>query len=242
MLQMKRLQCFMYVSSAYFNAHLEKNSTVREQLHPLQEPSGQQADHAAIVERLLAMPVEQAQAEVCFSCPPSSCIFGSQPCLHQLANHSTHLVFLDQRQLFHMRKKLRQRKTMLGSLATARHLHHKLCTQQKHLTDCTHIVLFLTCSQRSACKAVKLRPSIWLCHIHILSAGTSHHKAPEFYSHQLWLLQEPDRTNCGGVSQQALSSLYQQACGCGLCGQRALPWLCGQHLRSNRHYPVHSLR
>ena len=72
MLQMKRLQCFMYVSSAYSNAHLKKTNTVREQLYPLQEPSGQEVDHAAIVKRLLAMPVDEAQVEVCFSCSLAS--------------------------------------------------------------------------------------------------------------------------------------------------------------------------
>ena len=58
----------MYVSTAYSNAHLEKYSTVKEQLYPLQEQSGQEVDHAAIVSRLLAMPVEEAQSEVHACC------------------------------------------------------------------------------------------------------------------------------------------------------------------------------
>ncbi len=57
----------MYVSTAYSNAHLEKNSTVKEQLYPLKEPDGKEVDHAAIVERLLALPVEEAQAR--YVCP-----------------------------------------------------------------------------------------------------------------------------------------------------------------------------
>lgn len=63
-LQMKNLQCFMYVSTAYSNAHVKKYTTVKEQLYPLQEPNGQEVDHAAIVDRLLAMPVEEAQSKV----------------------------------------------------------------------------------------------------------------------------------------------------------------------------------
>ena len=54
----------MYVSTAYSNAHLKRYSTVKEQLYPLREPSGQEVDHAAIVNRLLAMPIEEAQSEV----------------------------------------------------------------------------------------------------------------------------------------------------------------------------------
>lgn len=54
----------MYVSTAYSNAHLKKHSTVKEQLYPLREQDGQEVDHAAIVDRLLAMPVEEAQSEV----------------------------------------------------------------------------------------------------------------------------------------------------------------------------------
>ena len=54
----------MYVSTAYSNAHLKKYSTVKEQLYPLREQGGQEVDHAAIVDRLLAMPVDEAQREV----------------------------------------------------------------------------------------------------------------------------------------------------------------------------------
>lgn len=54
----------MYVSTAYCNAHLESNSTVTEQLYPLKEPDGREADHAAIVDGLLAMPAATSQAEV----------------------------------------------------------------------------------------------------------------------------------------------------------------------------------
>lgn len=68
-LQMKKLRCFMYVSTAYSNAHVKKYTTVKEQLYPLREPNGQEVDHAAIVDRLLAMPVEEAQSEVHTCCP-----------------------------------------------------------------------------------------------------------------------------------------------------------------------------
>ena len=62
--QMEKLRCFMYVSTAYSNAHLKKYSTVHEQLYPLREQDGREVDHAAVVDRLLAMPVEDAQQEV----------------------------------------------------------------------------------------------------------------------------------------------------------------------------------
>ena len=61
----------MYVSTAYSNAHLKKYSTVHEQLYPLREPNGQEVDHSAVVDRLLAMPVEEAQQEV--SLPSAAC-------------------------------------------------------------------------------------------------------------------------------------------------------------------------
>ena len=63
-LQMQKLRCFMYVSTAYSNAHLKRYSTVQEQLYPVREQDGSEVDHAAIVDRLLAMPVEEAQQEV----------------------------------------------------------------------------------------------------------------------------------------------------------------------------------
>ena len=61
---MQNLRCFMYVSTAYSNAHLKRYSTVHEQLYPVREQDGSEVDHAAIVNRLLAMPVEEAQQEV----------------------------------------------------------------------------------------------------------------------------------------------------------------------------------
>ena len=75
----------MYVSTAYSNAHLKRYSTVHEQLYPLREQGGSEVDHAAIVDRLLAMPVEEAQSEVYTVCHAESslvhvaavyCLFG----------------------------------------------------------------------------------------------------------------------------------------------------------------------
>lgn len=71
----------MYVSSAYCNAHMPKCSTVYEQLYHLRDSSGKDVDHAAIVKHLLALPPEEAQAEVCLVCP--SCI-GMLACIQQL--------------------------------------------------------------------------------------------------------------------------------------------------------------
>lgn len=62
----------MYVSTAYSNAHLKRYSTVKEQLYPLREQDGREVDHAAIVDRLLAMPVNEAQKEVKTVCSMSS--------------------------------------------------------------------------------------------------------------------------------------------------------------------------
>ena len=90
--QMKKLRCFMYVSTAYSNAHLKKYSTVHEQLYPLREQDGREVDHAAVVDRLLAMPVEEAQQEVnhltadffCCMVDTSICLLSqrAQGCLH----------------------------------------------------------------------------------------------------------------------------------------------------------------
>ena len=81
-MQMTRLRCFMYVSTAYSNSHCARGSTVREQLHPLVGADGQPADPAAIVRHLMQTPRDQTQAEVgvqasrwqCWPCS-SSCAF-----------------------------------------------------------------------------------------------------------------------------------------------------------------------
>lgn len=78
----------MYVSTAYSNAHVKKYTTVKEQLYPLQEPDGREVDHAAIVDRLLAMPVEEAQSEVHICCllPVAGCLHVRFPILVPSAN------------------------------------------------------------------------------------------------------------------------------------------------------------
>lgn len=64
-MQMTRLRCFMYVSTAYSNSHCARGSTVTERLYPLKGADGQPADPAAIVRHLMQTPRDQAQAEVC---------------------------------------------------------------------------------------------------------------------------------------------------------------------------------
>ncbi|KAA6426693.1 hypothetical protein WJX79_004063 [Trebouxia sp. C0005] len=60
---MQRLRCFMYVSTAYANAHSDLKVAV-EQLYPLQDANGVLLDHAAITQHLLSLCPEQAQLEV----------------------------------------------------------------------------------------------------------------------------------------------------------------------------------
>lgn len=64
LLQMHKLRCFMYVSTAYSNSHVKRYSLVKEQLYPLKDQEGNVANHAAIVERLLGMPDDEAMQEV----------------------------------------------------------------------------------------------------------------------------------------------------------------------------------
>ena len=81
-MQMTRLRCFMYVSTAYSNSHCARGSTVTEQLHPLLGADGQPADPAAIVRHLMQTPRDEAQTEVwvqalcwhCRSCFKYLCI------------------------------------------------------------------------------------------------------------------------------------------------------------------------
>lgn len=63
-MQMHKLRCFMYVSTAYSNSHVKKYSLVKEQLYPLKDAEGNVADHKAIVQRLLGMPDDEAMQEV----------------------------------------------------------------------------------------------------------------------------------------------------------------------------------
>lgn len=61
---MKQLRCFMYVSTAYANAHLGAGITAQEQLYPVRDEQGQALDHTALSHRLLSLPAAQAQEEV----------------------------------------------------------------------------------------------------------------------------------------------------------------------------------
>ncbi len=62
-LQMQRLRCFMYVSTAYANAHSDLKVAM-ERLYPLQDANGVLLDHAAITQHLLSLSPEQAQLRV----------------------------------------------------------------------------------------------------------------------------------------------------------------------------------
>ena len=67
-MQMHKLRCFMYVSTAYSNSHVKRYSLVKEQLYPLKDAEGNVADHKAIVERLLGMPDDEAMHEASLPC------------------------------------------------------------------------------------------------------------------------------------------------------------------------------
>ena len=77
--------------------------------------------------------------------------------------------------------------------------------------------------------------------LHLLRTGASHHEASQLHSHQLWLLQKPDRADAGRLPQQALPSMYQQAGVCRLCSPRPLPGLRRQHLWDNRHHSLYGM-
>ncbi|DBA88637.1 TPA: Fatty acyl-CoA reductase 2, variant 3 [Trebouxia sp. C0005] len=61
------LRCFMYVSTAYANAHSDLvtgDVATMEQLYPLRNAIGLSLDHASVVELLLGLPPAEAQLEV----------------------------------------------------------------------------------------------------------------------------------------------------------------------------------
>lgn len=64
--QMSKLRCFMYVSTAYSNAHVCHGSmiTLKEELYSLPDERGMPLDHAAYVKHLLALDPQAAQQEV----------------------------------------------------------------------------------------------------------------------------------------------------------------------------------
>ena len=62
-LQMTQIRCFMYVSTAYANAHLGPRSP-KEQLYPVIDEQGHSLDHSALARHLLSLPATQAQDEV----------------------------------------------------------------------------------------------------------------------------------------------------------------------------------
>lgn len=66
--QMRKLQCFMYVSTAYALAHSDllnhTEVTTMEQLYPLRDDAGVVLDHAAVVDHLMSLSLTQAQTEV----------------------------------------------------------------------------------------------------------------------------------------------------------------------------------
>ena len=102
-LQMKQLRCFMYVSTAYANAHLGSGITAQEQLYPVRDEQGQALDHAALAHQLLSLPAAQAQKEVRFHPPfPSACVAMVSPhyldcdasCTQSEMSQDRHLIML----------------------------------------------------------------------------------------------------------------------------------------------------
>lgn len=59
--EMPKLKAFVHVSTAYVNGNQPKGSTVPEHILP---PSGEVANHAALVNQLQALPKAQAASQV----------------------------------------------------------------------------------------------------------------------------------------------------------------------------------
>ena len=59
-----RLKCFTYMSTAFVNANQPVNSTINEEIYPLQDLGGGLADGAAVAQRLLTMPEDMANRQV----------------------------------------------------------------------------------------------------------------------------------------------------------------------------------
>ena len=63
-LTLPRLKAFTYMSTAFVNANQPVNSTINEEVYPLQDLGGGQADGAAVAKRLLTMPADMANQQV----------------------------------------------------------------------------------------------------------------------------------------------------------------------------------
>lgn len=61
--QMKNLNCFLHVSTAYVNVNFPKGSTVDEAIYPLMI-GRQEADHQAIVDDLMSLDPDSANTRV----------------------------------------------------------------------------------------------------------------------------------------------------------------------------------
>ena len=57
---MPNLRAFVYVSTAYVNAHLPRGSHVEERIYPLHHSDGSRVQHAALAAALLALPPGRA--------------------------------------------------------------------------------------------------------------------------------------------------------------------------------------
>lgn len=62
--EMKGLQGFVYISTAYVNAHLPSGSRIEERIYPLQAQDGSTLQHSKVAAQLAAMKPKKAEKTV----------------------------------------------------------------------------------------------------------------------------------------------------------------------------------
>lgn len=64
--EMKHLEGFVYISTAYVNASFPSGSLIEEQIYPLQLKDGLHLQHSVLAAELAAMEPKRAERTVCF--------------------------------------------------------------------------------------------------------------------------------------------------------------------------------
>ena len=212
-MQMTRLRCFMYVSTAFSSSHCARGSVVTEQLHPLVGSGGQPADPAGIVRHLMQTPPDQAQAEVW---------------VQALRWH-----------LLVMSKQLSVRSIALGRSDSV--LRHSAVLDQSGQRAQLSSLLYM--ADQGACVEIPLPWTRHNCssagHNAACHAAAGREAVQGIWlpTHELCLCQKSDRGAGCELPWQALPSLHQPAGLSGLHCAQPRGRLCGQHLWCHRHHP-----
>jgi hypothetical protein len=78
---MKELRGFVYISTAYVNAHQPSGSRIQEQLYPLLSQDGSPLQHAALAAQLAALKPKAAEKKV------RTQISATRSCAYQQLQH-----------------------------------------------------------------------------------------------------------------------------------------------------------